>query len=313
MASKVTVITPIYNGEKYIEQYIYTLAAQTYSSVELIIVNDGSTDQSLSLINEKKKILEEKGWQIKVLTQKNQGAAAAVNKALKEVTGDYLMLFDVDDILMPDNIKAKALFLDENPDYGMVRHNGYMVNEDDLNNQSQLFVMSEEEKKKEWIFDDLVYARINNWSASYMLRFSFFVLQNPGLEIYISQYGQNLQPMLPMARFYKTGFIDQPLMKYIIYRRSHSHCDNGYRILNLRLGFTMNRIGVINTMTLSEDEKKYYNKRLRKIYAVQKIIGLIDLKASRKSVWNAFIETLSLQCFPVRTLIKAIFYVIFKF
>ncbi len=75
----------------------------------------------------------------------------------------------------------------------------------------------------------------------------------------------------------------------------------------------MNRIGVINTMPLSEDEKKRYNKRLRKIYAVQKITGLIELKASRKSVWNAFIETLSLQCFPIRTLINAISYVIFKF
>lgn len=147
MPSKVSVITPVFNGARFIDQYFLTLCNQTYDNVELIIVDDGSSDDTFDLVKEKKEVLKKKGWNIIVLKQDNQGAAAAVNNALKVVTGDYLMLFDIDDILYPDNIKVKALFLDENPEFGMVRCNGYMVFESDLNSKNKLLVVDDKEKK----------------------------------------------------------------------------------------------------------------------------------------------------------------------
>lgn len=84
MASKVTIITPIYNGERFIDQYISSLLQQTYNNVELIIVNDGSTDRTLDLCEKKKVLLEQKGWKIQILSQANKGAASAVNTALKK-------------------------------------------------------------------------------------------------------------------------------------------------------------------------------------------------------------------------------------
>lgn len=312
MSSKVTLITPIFNGEKFIEQYINTLSHQTYDNVELIIVDDGSTDETLSLLNEKKIILEEKGWAISILTQDNQGAASAVNNALKRVTGDYLMLFDVDDILMPENIKSKVLFLDANPNYGMVRNNGYMVDEGDIDNTSNLFVKSEEEKANKYIFDDLIWGRTNNWPGTFMIRFSFFLLHNPDLNIYTSQYGQNLQIMLPIAKLYKSGFIDKPLMKYIVYKRSHSHGGGLYKSLRLRLGYIENRIEITKMIPMSKLEMKKYISMLYKIFYVVKLRGEIELKVERYILLDTIKECFMHNCFPIRTILKAILYVIVK-
>lgn len=311
MPSKVSVITPVFNGARFIDQYFLTLCNQTYDNVELIIVDDGSSDDTFDLVKEKKEVLKKKGWNIIVLKQDNQGAAAAVNNALKVVTGDYLMLFDIDDILYPDNIKVKALFLDENPEFGMVRCNGYMVFESDLNSKNKLLVVDDKEKKNEWIFDDLIYARTNNWPGSYMIRFSFFRKQNPGLNIYVSQYGQNLQIMLPIARFYKSGFIDMPLMKYVVYGNSHSHTKDKRRNIQLALGYLENRIKVIGMLKISNKEKIFYIDYLIKRKHILEILGLINIKASKKEVLQSIKSSLLNECFIPRTLLKGLKYVIF--
>jgi glycosyltransferase involved in cell wall biosynthesis len=310
MASKVTIITPIYNGERFIDQYISSLLQQTYNNVELIIVNDGSTDRTLDLCEKKKVLLEQKGWKIQILSQANKGAASAVNTALKKVSGDYIMLFDVDDILMPDNISSKALFLDMHPEYGMVRNNGYMVFEDDLNNTNIPLVKNDKEKQNEWIFDDLVYAYTNNWPGTFMVRFSFFHSLHPDLEIYTSQYGQNLQLMLSVAWFYKTGFIDSYLTKYIIYKRSHSHSDNPMRLHELQIGYIQNRIGIIEKMNIPKKKKTFYLNYLQKKILRENINWQLHLKNRKKEIILSIKDCLAAGYLPIRTVLKAIWYVL---
>ena len=85
---KVSVIVPVYNTEKYISRCLNSLLSQTFSDMEIICVNDGSTDNS-------KVILEEyasKNNKLKIITQENQGLACARNSGLKVASGEFLAL-----------------------------------------------------------------------------------------------------------------------------------------------------------------------------------------------------------------------------
>ncbi len=100
--SIVSIIIPLYNAEKYIEQCINSAFNQTYTNIEIIVVNDGSTDASLDIINKHPQINK-----IKVITQENKGAAAARNTGLTHANGDFIQFLDADDVLEPNKIEAQ--------------------------------------------------------------------------------------------------------------------------------------------------------------------------------------------------------------
>ncbi len=96
----VSVLIPLYNAENYLSECLDSVVNQIYKNLEVIIVNDGSTDNSLPIANEYADRYE---W-IKVYSQKNSGAASARNKAFLHSTGNYIQYLDADDILHPDKI-----------------------------------------------------------------------------------------------------------------------------------------------------------------------------------------------------------------
>jgi glycosyltransferase involved in cell wall biosynthesis len=89
----VSVIVPIYNVEKYLEQCLLSIVNQTYYNLEIILVNDGSTDNSFKIIDN----FKEKDQRIKVFNQINQGNSAARNTGLNSALGDFIMFVDSDD------------------------------------------------------------------------------------------------------------------------------------------------------------------------------------------------------------------------
>ena len=90
---KISVIVPVYNSEKYIEKCIESIINQTYRNIEIIFINDGSTDESLNIIHKYKKLDN----RIKVINQSNSGVSAARNKGIKNSIGDYITFVDSDD------------------------------------------------------------------------------------------------------------------------------------------------------------------------------------------------------------------------
>lgn len=264
MGSLVSVLIPCYNGEGFLPSCFNCLLEQTYKNVEVVFVNDGSKDNSEKLAKEYGKQLEEKGYIFKYFYQENAGAAAAINFALKKLTGKYIMLYDVDDIIMPTSIEDKALFLDNHEDYDMVRNNGYFVNISDLNNNLKLFTTREEEKNNEHIFEDIILERTNNWPSTFMVRTDALFAHIPNKNIYESRFGQNLQIMLPVAYFGKSGFIDKPLMKYVKHDNSHSANTSYEREMELSDGYEENRVAVINMLDIDESIKKKYIDMIRK-------------------------------------------------
>lgn len=94
----ISVIMPVYNSERCIERAINSLTNQTMKHIEIICVNDGSTDSSLELLNK----LASKDRRIRVISQDNKGAAEARNKGIEVARGEYLLFLDSDDFFYPE-------------------------------------------------------------------------------------------------------------------------------------------------------------------------------------------------------------------
>ena len=92
---KISVIVPVYNVENYLSQCLKSIINQTYKNLEIICVNDGSTDKSLMILKE----YEKKDKRIKVINQNNKGLAATKNVGMKIATGDYITFVDSDDYI----------------------------------------------------------------------------------------------------------------------------------------------------------------------------------------------------------------------
>ena len=92
---KVSVIVPVYNVEKYLEECLESIIDQSLRDIEIVCVNDGSTDGSLSILEEYAKLDD----RIKIISQENQGLAAARNTGLDNISGDYVYFIDSDDFL----------------------------------------------------------------------------------------------------------------------------------------------------------------------------------------------------------------------
>lgn len=113
---KVSVISTVYNGEKHFDKAIPSILNQTFKDFEYIIVDDGSDDNTQSLL----KKLEESDNRIKVFTPGRLGRTKALNYAIKQARGEYIVQQDFDDISYSNRIELQVEFLEANPDIGIV-------------------------------------------------------------------------------------------------------------------------------------------------------------------------------------------------
>ena len=142
---KISVIVPVYNTEPYLRKCFESLISQTYKNIEFIIINDGSTDNSIDIINK----YANKFSNIKVINQENQGYSGARNTALKYVDGDYVGFVDSDDYIKPDMFE-KLIISAENNNADIVSCSLFRVYENELVAESnELFFNALNEKQKE--------------------------------------------------------------------------------------------------------------------------------------------------------------------
>ena len=111
----VSIITPVYNGKQYLSEAIESALAQTYQNFELLIVNDGSTDNSKVIITSS--LCDPK---IRYFEQQNAGVAAARNLALRNANGKYIGFLDQDDLWLPDKLSTQIEFLETNQEIAFV-------------------------------------------------------------------------------------------------------------------------------------------------------------------------------------------------
>lgn len=104
---KVSIITPCYNGAQYIAETIESVQAQTYRDWEMIIIDDGSSDDSERIV----KAFTKTDDRIRLISQENLGSAAARNNGIRNSTGQYIALLDADDLWEPNFLEEQIKFI----------------------------------------------------------------------------------------------------------------------------------------------------------------------------------------------------------
>ena len=112
----VSVIIPTYNRAHYVVEAVESVLAQTHKNIEIIVVDDGSTDGA-------EEILDPYKDRIRYFYQENQGVSAARNLGIRNANGQYLAFLDSDDLWLPDKTELQLNFLKENDNYGFVFSN----------------------------------------------------------------------------------------------------------------------------------------------------------------------------------------------
>ncbi len=123
----VTVIIPTYNLCDFIADSIEGILNQTYKNIELIIVNDGSTDNTEYIIKQYIEIGEKYNSRVKYLYQENQGKVAAINNALNKSIGKFITILDGDDLFPKDSIMQRVKILEKYPNVMSVYGNASLI------------------------------------------------------------------------------------------------------------------------------------------------------------------------------------------
>ena len=210
---KVSVIVPIYNVENYIEKCLETLVNQTLEDIEIILVNDGSKDNSEVIV---KRFLKNYPEKIVYLEKENGGLSDARNYGIPYAKGEYVAFLDSDDYVEKDMYeKMYTLAKKENSD--MVQCNFYWEYIEEQ--KRKLGDLEEYQNKKEMI----VKGRVEAWNK--LIRRE--VLENPdirfpkGLRYEDVEFTYKLAPYLE-----KVSFIDKPFIHYIQRQNSISNSQN---------------------------------------------------------------------------------------
>lgn len=106
----ISVVMTVYNGEKYIEEAMHSMLAQTFKNFEFIIIDDGSNDKSLSLIKE----FSRKDTRISYISRENKGSIYSLNQALDKSKGCYIAKMDADDVSYPQRLSKQYSFMEAN-------------------------------------------------------------------------------------------------------------------------------------------------------------------------------------------------------
>lgn len=223
----ISIITPCYNGEKYLDNYFYGILSQKHRNIELIFINDGSADGTESCALKYGEEMKKCGMRFVYIYQENAGQAAAMNRGLSCFTGEYLTWVDSDDIMLPDNLSKKLSFLENNSDYGMVLNEAEVVDAGNLDKKIKNIKRNKPDGEDHF-FEDLIFSRNVVFGPGTILVRRKVVLEAiPSLHIYESREGQNWQMLLPLAYVCKCGYIEEELLKCVSHRDSHSRKKRG--------------------------------------------------------------------------------------
>jgi glycosyltransferase involved in cell wall biosynthesis len=246
---KVSIIIPCYNREKYIRQTIESVLSQTYKNIEIIAVDDGSTDATRDIIDDYIK-------KIKILQHPNRinkGQSAGINLGIRYSKGEYIAILDSDDMFAPEKIERQVKFLEEHPDVGLVYSNGFAIDE----NGKKLYSIYKKGHKE------------TNDPSKVLLNCYFLVpnnsmvrrseLEKAGKFDESLRSAQDHDMAIRLAEVTKLAYIDDYLFYYrrhkdsISAKKAKLRWKNGFKILkkaskryNYRLSVKRRRLAVLN-------------------------------------------------------------------
>ena len=287
MEKLVSIITPCYNGEKFVSRLLDSIISQTYTNIEHIFVDDGSTDNTETIVKQYIPKYKEVGKKLIYLHQENAKAAAALNNGLKIFDGDYVTWPDSDDFYSDELSICKMVETFENlsSEYGMVRCDGQLIDETTLKPISK-FSDNNPDSNKEKLFEDCLLER-NMWYAPgcYMTKKTVIDDVIEGREIFVNNDVQNWQMYLPILYKYKCFFINEPLFNYLV--RSNSYCN---KVLSFDLDFKRSQkheeiiLESLKKISMTNKEFLKYSGIIKNKYIIKRLNILFQY--NKRSVFN---------------------------
>lgn len=266
----VSIITPCYNGAKYLPKFLESVLQQSYKNIEFIFIDDGSTDNTKDIVSNYSNEFRNAGIKLVYIYQENQGQAAALNQGLAIFTGKYLTWPDSDDILHKDNVKKRVEFLEHNPSCNIVLCDSEIV--DVVGNTIRPYKRIPPEGEDTIFIDMILQRNIYYAGGAYMVRASVFLKCLPKKEIFVSQGGQNWQMLLPVLYSNECKYLQETLYYIVEHEDSHSRNLKTYDQLLSRTyeheDILINTINSINEIPTGEKLRyqeiikgKYHRKR----------------------------------------------------
>lgn len=210
-----SIIIPCYNSEDYLDRLLKCLKKQTYKNLEIILINDGSTDKTLDIMNKFKKEVD---YKVIIKTQKNKGLGAAINTGLKLVTGDYFSYINSDDMITEDYVSEFVKLFNSKKDINVIQRNGYLVPEDEVNEIGK----KEFNMINDWNTNPFKKDLFLNMILEVNYNFTYVAIRTKAFDkvvknrdIYESRDGQNYQILLPMFYNYDSYYINTPGIYFV--------------------------------------------------------------------------------------------------
>lgn len=228
----VSVIIPSYNHEKYIQECINSVRKQTYKNIELIIIDDGSTDNSVYLIEECIKDIDLKTIFIK---KNNEGVSKTLNKGLEQKQGELICFLASDDVWAPNKIIKQVEFMFKNPEVALVFTDAFFIKDGD---KTKIKYSNYKTKLKKLFVNNsvrtnLYYTLLSDNiipAGSVMIKSS--ILADVGCFDEKSP-SEDFDFWLRISKKYSIGYIDSPLYYYRLHDSNQS--SNSFRMISATL------------------------------------------------------------------------------
>jgi glycosyltransferase involved in cell wall biosynthesis len=209
---RISVIIPTYNHEDYIGEAIESVLNQTRQSDEIIVVDDGSTDQTFNIIS---KYLND----IIYVYKSNGGTSTALNTGIRRATGDWICWLSSDDLFMPKKLEKQLEYVNKYPNVGLIYTDFYVIDKDPNK------IISRERPpqypdRKSWTESLLETGCLFNGSTT-MIRMSLFY--QAGLFVPELLHSQDYNMWIRLSRICDFGYISEPLVKYRWHQGNASH------------------------------------------------------------------------------------------
>lgn len=205
--AKVSVIIPAYNAEAFISETIDSALAQTYQDLEIIVVDDGSTDNT-------RRVLQQYGDQIRYVYQRNSGVSMARNTGISIATGEYIALLDHDDVWLPEKLEKQVKILDADPDIALVYSDTYLM---DFNGTLLGRGFDGDQPHRGRVLPELF---LNNFVPCLTAVIRKQVLDKVGLFRPDLHVVEEYELFLRIAELYQVDFVHAPLAKYRVHETS---------------------------------------------------------------------------------------------
>ena len=265
MADLVSIITPCYNGEKYLDRFFQSILDQTYPNVELIFVNDGSLDHTEEKALSYGEKLKARGYGFTYIYQPNAGQSAAINQGLKLFRGDYLNWTDSDDYLTKDSIEKRVRFLESNQEVGLVIGGTILVDDINYEQIGMLDALGSNRATSREIIEDYLKGVFVNPCCSAMVRTEMFKeAMNNNLHIEeVREIGQNYQLFIPIIVKYPVRYIPEVLSYCVVHSDSHSHSKKTFeQKMHIMEVTKATLINISNRLPIDDIEHQWLNTKI---------------------------------------------------